>query len=188
MCNRKYSYVIGNYFMQDWTDLCKRICWKQFYASYEKTVQQEMSFIAANDFMRVWTDKCYRECYWVNYLLAGTPFLIFPPKLEQECAEPFYVVVTGDDSSHSQGQSGKRLLLASRGRKTIPSTIPKFLYWANLTPPPLGHTPPHPLPQILGYESSMINWFASKFTRILWNSSICWYRSICRYCLIFWSY
>ena len=26
-----------------------------------------------------------------------------------------FCVVTGDDSSHSQGQSGKRLLLASRG-------------------------------------------------------------------------
>ena len=39
---------------------------------------------------------------------------MFPPKLEQECAEPFRVV-TGDDSSHSQGQSRKRLLLAFRG-------------------------------------------------------------------------
>ena len=28
--------------------------------------------------------------------MAGIPFPIFPPKLEQECAKPFYVVVTGD--------------------------------------------------------------------------------------------
>ena len=49
-----------------------------------------------------------------NWLLAGTPFWIFPPKFEPECAEPFYVVMT-HQSSHSQGQSRKRLLLASRG-------------------------------------------------------------------------
>ena len=29
-----------------------------------------------------------------NWLLAGTPFWIFPPKFEPECAEPFYVVMT----------------------------------------------------------------------------------------------
>ena len=73
------------------------------------------SYIAGNDFMRVWTNLCHMECFWVTWLLAGTPFWFYPPNLEQECAEPFYVVVTGDDPSHSQGQSGKRLLLASKG-------------------------------------------------------------------------
>ena len=29
-----------------------------------------------------------------NWLLAGTPFWIFPPKFELECAEPIYVVMT----------------------------------------------------------------------------------------------
>ena len=70
------------------------LCCKQFYTSLDKSVRQGILFS--------------------DLLLAGTPFWIFPPKVVQECAEPF-CVVTGDDSSHSQGQSGKRLLLASKG-------------------------------------------------------------------------
>ena len=152
--------------------------WKQFYASLDGSVQLEMLLNSLKQFnasfdgsVWLWMLLSSRKRFYASFdgyvlqrilfrLLAGTPFWSFPPKFEQECTEPF-CVVTGDYSSHSQGQSGKRLLLASRGRKTIPSTIPNFLYWANLTPPPLGPTTPHPLPQIPPNESSIINWYDS---------------------------
>ena len=64
-------------------------------------------------------------CKFGQICVTGNPFqwlaidrnsiLNFPAKIRTGmCAESF-CVVTGDDSSHSQGQSGKRLLLASRG-------------------------------------------------------------------------
>ena len=84
--------------MEVWTDLCDRKC----------------SYSAVNDIMRVWTNLCYREFFSVTNCWQELHFEFFPPKLQQECAEPL-CVVTGDDSSHSQGQSGKRLLLASGG-------------------------------------------------------------------------
>ena len=69
----------------------------------------------------------------------------FPAKT-RTCAEPFYVVVTGDDSSHSQGQSGKRLLLAYRGH---PARTPAYqgscIYPTHLTHT-LDPTPDLPFP------------------------------------------
>ena len=44
--------------------------------------------------MRVLTNLGDRESFSVTNLLAGTQFWIFPPKFEQECAEPLFVVMT----------------------------------------------------------------------------------------------
>ena len=65
--------------------------------------------------MQLWTNLYDRESFLVTNSWQELHFEFARPKLEQKCAEPF-CVVTGDDSSQSQGQSGKRLLLASRGQ------------------------------------------------------------------------
>ena len=35
--------------------------WKRFYASFDRSVQQESSYAAGNGFTRVWTDLCVRK-------------------------------------------------------------------------------------------------------------------------------
>ena len=69
--SQKCSHATGNSFIPVWTDLCNRKC----------------------SFMWVWMSLCYRKCF-CKTLLAGIPFWILPPKFEQECAEPFYVLMT----------------------------------------------------------------------------------------------
>ena len=93
---------------------------KQFYASLDRSVQQEtLMQLEATLYKsgQIWergnaltpleTILCEHgricatgnglvqlEPNLCNWLLAGTPFLIFPPKFELECAEPIYVVMT----------------------------------------------------------------------------------------------
>ena len=95
-------------------------CWKQFYASLDRSVRQETlmqlgaTFYKSgqicetgNALMPLETILCEHgqictkgnglvrlEPNLCNWLLVGTPFWIFPPKFEPECAEPFYVVMT----------------------------------------------------------------------------------------------
>ena len=95
---RKAPNAAGNDFMQVRTNLCDRKC----------------SYATGNDFMRVWTNLCDRESFSVTNCWQKLHF-------EFSCRN-----VTGmcrahlcgdrcDDSSHSKGQFGKRLLLAFRG-------------------------------------------------------------------------
>ena len=151
---------------------------------------------------------------FVRLVVGRNSILNFPAKIWTGICR---ALLCGDDSSHSQGQSRKRLLLAFRGHPIrspthqgtsigptywphmldlakmvwffqnpltirllkkdypsgndfmqvwtnlcyrecfcntnswkelhfeLPRTIPKFLYWSNLTFPPLGHTPTMPL-------------------------------------------
>ena len=88
--------------------------WKRFYVSFVGSVRLEMLLCSWKRFYASLDKSVLQGILFSDELWAGIPFWIFPPKLEQERAEPF-CVVTSDDSSHSQGQSRKRLLLASRG-------------------------------------------------------------------------
>ena len=65
-----------------------------------------------------------RECFCKTNIRQELHFEFSRQNVQ---AEMCISLLCGDDSSQSQGQSGKRLLLAFRGRKTIPRTIPKFL-------------------------------------------------------------
>ena len=68
--------------------------WKQFYAWLDKPVLQEMLL-------------------WY-YTVGMNSILNFPAKIWTGMCRS---LLCGDDSSHSQSQSGKRLLLASRGHQ-----------------------------------------------------------------------
>ena len=121
LCDRICSYAAGNNFMQVWTDLCNRklLCswkrlytsldrsvreetlshhWKRFYANMDGSVRQEMVLCSWN---QIYATDCWHELHFE-----------FPAKILTGMCRAH---LCGDDSSHSQGQSGKRLLLASRG-------------------------------------------------------------------------
>ena len=85
-CHWKCSYSAGNNFMRVYADLCDRKC----------------SYTAGTNFMRVYADLCDRKfsCQNLNRNVQSTSVS---------------TVMTHHSALHSQGQSGKRLLLASRG-------------------------------------------------------------------------
>ena len=109
--------------------------WKRFYGSFGGSLRQEMLLCSWKQFYASLDKSLLWVILFSDSLLAGTPFWILPPKLEQECAEAF-CVVTGNDSSHSQGQSEKRLLLASRGH---PARAPAY-QGSCIDPTHLSHT------------------------------------------------
>ena len=51
-------------------------------------------YAAGNDFMQVWTNLCYRECFCKTNCWQELHFEFSRQKFEQECAKPFYVVMT----------------------------------------------------------------------------------------------
>ena len=123
LCDRKYSFAAGNDFMQVWTDCVTWNALRQLGVTLYKfgqicetgnalipleTILCEYGRICAtgNGLVQLEPNLC-------NSLLAGTPFLIFRPKFEQKWASPS--ILWADDSSHSQGQFGKRVLQAFRG-------------------------------------------------------------------------
>ena len=44
--------------------------------------------------MQVWTNLCYRECFCKTNCWQELHFEFSRQKFEQECAKPFYVVMT----------------------------------------------------------------------------------------------
>ena len=72
---------------------------------------QILAEAAGNDFLQVWTNLCYRECFCKTNCWQEVHFEFSRQNLNRMCR----ALLCGDDSSHSQSQSGKRLLLASRG-------------------------------------------------------------------------
>ena len=105
LCKRKHSYAAGTDFMWVCKGLCNRKCsyamGKQFYASFDKPVWQEM-------FLYSWKRFCASNCRQDLHFEFSRQNLNRNVQIPSMC-------LCGDDSSHSQGQSGKRLLLASRG-------------------------------------------------------------------------
>ena len=80
-------------------------CWKQFYANMDGSVRQGMVLCSWN---QIYASDCWQELH----------FKFSRQNLNRNIQSPPHSLVgSGDDSSHSQGQSGKRLLMASRGRK-----------------------------------------------------------------------
>ena len=51
-------------------------------------------YAAGNDFMQVLTNLCYRECFCKTNCWQELHFEFSRQKFEQECAKPFYVVMT----------------------------------------------------------------------------------------------
>ena len=86
-------------------------CWKQFYVSLDQSVQQEVLLYNCKQFYASLNNLCYRECFWLT-TLGWNSNLNFPAKI---CTGMYRALLCGDDSSQSQSQSGKRLLLASKG-------------------------------------------------------------------------
>ena len=102
LCDRKCSYAARSDFVQVWTDLWDR----------------KRSHAAGNDFMRTWTDLCKSKwscaagTKFMQLIVGRNSILNFPAKIWNRMCR---ALLCCDDSSHSQGQSGKRLLLASKG-------------------------------------------------------------------------
>ena len=65
--------------------------WKRFYESLDKSVWQETLLCSWKRFYASLGESVPQGIFFSDYLLAGTSFWIFPPKLEQEWAEPFFV-------------------------------------------------------------------------------------------------
>ena len=94
---------------------CSRVAWKSFVPVLTEFCDRQCSFAAGNNYMQVWKNLCNRKCFCEITLLAGILFWrnsILPAKIWTGMCR---ALLCGDDSSHSQSQSGKRLLLASRG-------------------------------------------------------------------------
>ena len=122
LCDRKCSHAAGNNFMQVWTDLCDRKCShaaaSDFVQVWTDRWDRKRSHAAGIDFMRTWTDlyerkwSCAAGTKFMQLTVGRNSILNFPAKIWTGMCR---ALLCGDDSSHSQGQSGKRLLLASRG-------------------------------------------------------------------------
>ena len=110
ICATGNSYAAGSNFIQVWTDLWDR----------------KRSHAAGNDFMRTWTDLCNRKwsCVartkFMQLTVGRNSILNFPAKIWTRMCR---ALLCCDDSSSSQGQSGKRLLLAFRGHPIL--TLPQ---------------------------------------------------------------
>ena len=128
LCDWKCSYAAENNFYASFdrsVQLETLFCsWNRFYASLDGSVRQEMLLCYWKQF-NVTLDKYMRQVMflysWKQFyasldksvrqgilfsgkLLAGTPFWIFPPKLEQESAEPFCVVMTHHTAKANLGK------------------------------------------------------------------------------------
>ena len=88
--------------------------WKRFYANMDRSVQKEMVLCGWN---QIYATDCWQELH----------FEFSRSNLNRNVQSPSIC----DDSSHSQGQSGKRLLLASRGHP-----IRSVAYQATSSDPP----------------------------------------------------
>ena len=115
LCDWKCSYAAGNHFMQVWTNLCNR----KLFLFLLELILYDFAHICATGNALMLLDTIL--CKFGRICAAGTSFvgttvprnsiLNFPAKIWAEICRALH----GDDSSHSQSQSGKRLLLASRG-------------------------------------------------------------------------
>ena len=80
--------------------------WKQFYVSLDKYLRQAMFLYSWKQFYAS-LDKSVRQgILFSDFSVGRNSILNFPAQNVQECAEPF-CVVTGDDSSHCQGNLEK---------------------------------------------------------------------------------
>ena len=92
LCCWKQFYASLNGSVQKEMLLC---CWKRFYASLDGSVRQEMLLCCLKRFYVSLDESVRQEMLLWDKLLAGTAFWKFPPKFEEERAEPsFYVVMT----------------------------------------------------------------------------------------------
>ena len=167
LCDRKSSYAAGNNFMRVGTNLCNRKCFmqletilcefericatgkllcscKQFYASLDKSVRQEMLLCSWKSFYASLDGSVRQESSnatgnnFVQVTVGRNSISNFPAKLLTGICKP---LLHSYDSSHSQSQSGKRLLLASRGH---PARTPPY-QGSCIDPTHLSH-PLDPIP------------------------------------------
>ena len=128
LCNRKLSYAAGTDSKQVCKDLCNSKFWRVFrlicaiskapmllemiVCEFREICEIEKGLMLLAIILWEFGQICTTGNAFVRPTEGRNLILNFPARIWKEM---FRAHLCGDDSSHSQGQSGKRLFLASRG-------------------------------------------------------------------------